>query len=434
MNVLCERFIEKAIKKHGDLYDYSNIDYVNGRTKIILNCKEHGDFTITPAYHLKGGICPMCAKQRMLLALKRPKSEEQKRKRRETMLARYGATTFAGSKYAHDLHDKGEGGLWSKESYQKQANTMLEKFGAKTWAESEVGRKHASEIRQSEEVRKYMSEVAKSDVARQHYKETSLRNHGATHWTKSAKGNEKLRKIVNTPEERLARSQRMLSTEVREKIEATSMARYGTPYYWQCDEGRKRLKFLLNSEDVVEKTKQTCLERYGSESWSSSNIGRQTLSDLLSQDEIQQKIIESKKRNGTINDSKSERDLHQMLINYFGENDIECQYRSERYPYKCDFYIKSRDIFIELNAYWMHGGHWFDINNEADVEKLQVWIDKSNESYERAIYVWSENDLEKRKIALDNKLNYVVFWDADLTDAKHWFQIGCPDNFDMSII
>lgn len=56
------------------------------------------------------------------------------------------------------------------------------------------------------------------------------------------------------------------------------------------------------------------------------------------------------------------------------------------------------------------------------------------DSYERAIYVWSENDLEKRKIALENKLNYVVFWDADLTDAKHWFQIGCPDNFDMSII
>lgn len=121
-------------------------------------------------------------------------------------------------------------------------------------------------------------------------------------------------------------------------------------------------------------------------------------------------------------------------IDYFGKNDIECQYRSERYPYKCDFYIKSRDIFIELNAYWVHGGHWFDVNNEADVERLQVWIDKSNESYERAIYVWSENDLEKRKIALDNKLNYVVFWDADLTDAKHWFQIGCPDNFDMSII
>lgn len=26
MNALRERFIEKAIKKHGDLYDYSNID------------------------------------------------------------------------------------------------------------------------------------------------------------------------------------------------------------------------------------------------------------------------------------------------------------------------------------------------------------------------------------------------------------------------
>lgn len=433
MNILQERFIEKAILKHGDLYDYSNIDYVNGQTKIILNCKEHGKFTIIPAYHLQGGICPVCAKTRMMLSLKRPKSEEQKRKRRETMLAKYGATTFAGSKYARDLYDKGEG-PWAKEARQKAAETMVDKFGTKTWAESEVGRKHASDVRQSEDVRKRMSEAAKSNAAKQHYKETSLRNHGSTHWTKSVEGNEKLRKIVNMPEERLVRSRRMLSSEVRKKIEATSMARYGTPYYWQCDEGRKRLKLLLNSEKVIEKTKQTCLERYGSESWSSSDIGRQTLSDLLSQDEVKQKAIDTKKRNGTINDSRLERDLYQMLINHFGKDDIECQYRSERYPYKCNFYIKSRDIFIELNAYWMHGGHWFDINDEADLEKLQVWIDKPNESYERAIYVWSENDLEKRKIALKNKLNYIVFWDTDLVDAKHWFQIGCPDNFDMSTV
>ena len=31
-------------------------------------------------------------------------------------------------------------------------------------------------------------------------------------------------------------------------------------------------------------------------------------------------------------------------------------------------------------------------------------------------------------------MNVLRDWDADLTDAKHWFQIGCPDNFDMSII
>lgn len=420
-----ENFVEKAIKKHGDLYDYSNINYINNTTPIELECKKHGVFSITPQYHLQKGYCPVCAKEKQ----KQPKTEEQLKKRKETMLKKYGATTFAGSEKAKELHKQGKG-PWVKEARQKAANTMVDRFGTKTWAESDIGRKHVSDVRQSEEVRVKMSEAAKSEIAQKHYKETSKKNWGSNHWTQSEEGRNHLKRIFNTPEEKLARSKRMLSKEVREKIEATSMKRYGTPYYWQSEEGRKRLKVLLNSEEVIEKTKQTCLERYGSECWQSSEYGKL----VLNSDEVRQKAIDTKKRNGTINDSQPERDLYQMLIDKFGEADIECQYRSERYSYKCDFYIKSKDVFIELNAYWMHGGHWFDINDENDLEKLQVWIDKPNESYERAIYVWPENDLEKRKIALKNKLNYVVFWDTDLADAKYWFEIGCPDNFDMSTV
>ena len=40
-----EEFIERAIKVHGDRYDYSKTKYVNHRTKVIITCKEHGDFT-----------------------------------------------------------------------------------------------------------------------------------------------------------------------------------------------------------------------------------------------------------------------------------------------------------------------------------------------------------------------------------------------------
>lgn len=45
-------FIEKAKNVHGDKYDYSNVRYVNKRTKVKIVCIEHGMFEQTPDIHL----------------------------------------------------------------------------------------------------------------------------------------------------------------------------------------------------------------------------------------------------------------------------------------------------------------------------------------------------------------------------------------------
>ena len=51
-----ECFIRKAIEKWGDLYDYSNVRYVNARTKVEIVNKENGrKFLITPDLHLRCG-------------------------------------------------------------------------------------------------------------------------------------------------------------------------------------------------------------------------------------------------------------------------------------------------------------------------------------------------------------------------------------------
>jgi len=57
-----EQFIEKAIKVHGDKYDYSKVEYVNSRTKIIIICKTHGEFKQDPHSHLKGYNCYKCGR------------------------------------------------------------------------------------------------------------------------------------------------------------------------------------------------------------------------------------------------------------------------------------------------------------------------------------------------------------------------------------
>jgi len=57
-----EEFIEKAKLVHGDKYDYSKVNYINANTKIIIICKEHGEFTKTPLAHYNSCIgCPKCS-------------------------------------------------------------------------------------------------------------------------------------------------------------------------------------------------------------------------------------------------------------------------------------------------------------------------------------------------------------------------------------
>ena len=51
-----ENFIEKAIKIHGEKYDYSIVDYKNSKIKINIICKIHGIFVQTPNSHLKGSF------------------------------------------------------------------------------------------------------------------------------------------------------------------------------------------------------------------------------------------------------------------------------------------------------------------------------------------------------------------------------------------
>lgn len=55
-----EQFIERAREVHGNLYDYSMVDYQGLQKKVCLVCPEHGEFWTTPDSHLQGHRCPYC--------------------------------------------------------------------------------------------------------------------------------------------------------------------------------------------------------------------------------------------------------------------------------------------------------------------------------------------------------------------------------------
>ncbi len=53
--------IDRFIAKWGDLYDYSQVKYVNSITKVIIICARHDEFEQLPRNHIKNG-CGKCAR------------------------------------------------------------------------------------------------------------------------------------------------------------------------------------------------------------------------------------------------------------------------------------------------------------------------------------------------------------------------------------
>lgn len=218
------------------------------------------------------------------------------------------------------------------------------------------------------------------------------------------------------------------SKVVIDKIRNTMQARYGVNSYLQTPRCRKIIAKISASEAVKEKIKQTCMTHFGVncafKAESVKNKIKITMLDRYNVDNAaKSKIFRSKACKTRIKNGNHS-GLEDNLENFFIEHNINFkkQYKEVRYPYRCDFYLPDTDTFIEIHGFWMHGGHWFDYNNAKDNEILNYWKSKSNDTYIKAIDCWTRSDLERRKVAIENSLNYIVLWDInDIENYKKSF-------------
>lgn len=232
-----------------------------------------------------------------------------------------------------------------------------------------------------------------------------------------------------------------LDPETQAKIRKTCLEKYGTDYPFQAELVKNKMKstFLRKygvdncqkcksiSDKTVKTRHKNNLEKYGVTEVAmtqriKNKISNSTRNYMLGRtqeekDKFYHKIREIKRERGTLSTSKPEEDFYNWLLTLFEESDIYRNYSNDsRYPFMCDFYIKSQDMFIELNLYWMHGFHWFDENNAKDVFKLNAWKEKAKQGhkqYKVAVKVWSYSDLTKHAVAEKNNLNYIVLWNNE---------------------
>src|SRR5574343_116692 len=56
-----DEFLEMCFDKYKNLYDYTNMDYINYSTPIKITCPVHGEFEQPPSFHLNSTGCPKCS-------------------------------------------------------------------------------------------------------------------------------------------------------------------------------------------------------------------------------------------------------------------------------------------------------------------------------------------------------------------------------------
>ena len=103
-----QEFIEKAIEKHGDKYDYSKVKYINCKTKVTIICPTHGDFQQTAYIHCAGAGCSCCINKTegiLYEFLKKNKSNLEMKK----IIQQYNASWYKEN-YRYDFYIELENG------------------------------------------------------------------------------------------------------------------------------------------------------------------------------------------------------------------------------------------------------------------------------------------------------------------------------------
>ena len=250
---------------------------------------------------------------------------------------------------------------------------------------------------------------------------------------KNVMANQEVRNKISTTlkqPEHLER-QRKVQRDLSNNKEAQEKKRKSLKKTWETknrEEHSIAIKRGQKEHNAIEKISASSLEHWQNEEYRNKVIAgdkawwtderRKKHSRTLATSEVQSKIIESKKQNGTLDLSATEQYAQQCLKQVFPN--IKCQYISKAYPFNCDFYIPSLDLYIELNFHWTHGDKPFDENDEWCKAKLLVWQEKAKTSdfYRKAIGVWTGRDPYKKQFAIDNNLNWLAFY--SIGDFEEW--------------
>lgn len=328
-------------------------------------------------------------------------SDNNKQKSEITMLKKYGTKHFTNPEKAKitRLNDIDENGLNSYErSVIKTINTgknNIDKNGNNSFKRGSIKAQNTKEIRYGN----------KNYTNLEKHKKTCFERYNDEGYTNRKKAKETLLNDIDS--NGLNGYQRAYK-----KVEHTKILKYGDKNY----NNRK-------------KAQNTCLIKYNNKTFLGSKNHLELYKNPEFIKENQLKKYDTRKRNHTFNTSKYEELLFNKLKSKF--TDAIHHYSSDqRYPFECDFYVPSKDLFIELHFSQFHQGKPFDTNSKQDWIKLlclelnatrinKLENNRKNQ-YENMIYTWTNLDVKKLETFKKKKLNHKIFYTE--TEFNKWLE------------
>ena len=341
------------------------------------------------------------------------------------------------------------------------------KFCCKECQYSELGKQLTKEIKIKSNLEKYgvehtskLKEVTDKrtksraehiDEIKQHIRESLYKKYGAYDVMHIPQILQKIKETnlkkfgVEFPLQQLSKE----NSEIREKIKQTCLEKYGVDNPLKSKIIREKFSKEtiynnnhLNNKDVREKIKQTCLEKYGVDNPLKSKIIREKIKQTCIKkygfdNPWKNKIIWKKSQDNRQISSKSklENNFLEYLKSKYNISDIITQYKSDEYPYYCDFYIKPIKLYIEIQGHWTHNDHPYNCNDISDQLIMNKWKEKSiNDTYyKNALNTWTIKDVKKRNIAIQNNLNYLeIFGKSNLNKCIEIFENYIKNRNDLT--
>lgn len=246
-------------------------------------------------------------------------------------------------------------------------------------------------------------------------------------------------------------------TEFREKAKETMKREYGTENPMNVPEFKEKIKntclqkygvdCVFKSKEIhdkcIENSRKSLIEKYGvpyaswigrSEEYVSIVSSKDSFRNFITENNLKTKkdICEALELSASCaldyinkyeawdlldkNVSQPEEDFYKYLCKKYGEEDIFREYNEDtRYPFRCDFYIKSIDTFVELNLYITHGIKPYAADDLECIKYLNIYKEraKTQSIYYSVIDNWTVRDVIKIKTAKDNNLKYIMYYKND---------------------
>ena len=335
---------------------------------------------------------------------------EQIKKKKKTWMKKYGTEYACQSSQIKD----------------KMKQTCMDKYGVKYASQSEEVKE---KVKQTCMDKYGVDSYTKTDEYKEKSKQTCMDKYGVEHTFQSKEVKDK---IKQTCVDKYGVEHVLQSDDVKNRMKQTCMDKYGVENYSRLEECRGKVKqtnmdrygveHVLQNKEKFEKFKQTCQERYGKDYFTQTDTFKEKskqscmdkygVSNVSQVDEVKDKKYRTQKKNNSFHVS----DIECKFMRYLDSENINYikQYKSELYPYHCDFYFPDYDLYVEIQGHWSHGQHPFDKNNEDDLKLLEIWKHRESPQYVNAIKTWTIRDVLKRKTASENNLNHLEIFSCDL--------------------